>query len=185
MALALAATVIASVLYQGMVVQAVRDIQDDVRDMSIRELFRAVSKALGPLLWTVIIVVIGVFLGVLAFIIPGLVVLTRWAVAVPVVVVEDRTPFQAVGRSSQLVHGHGWQVFSVLIVTLLIQLVLAGVFGAIADGVIDSPVAYAVATLIGNTVTAPILALAVAVLYLALTRTPIERETPPPAQDTL
>ena len=85
-AISLAALIIAAVVYQGVVVQAVRDIQDGVRDLSIGGLFRSVSKVLTPLLWTAIIVCIGVFLGFLAFIIPGLVLLTWWAVAAPVVV---------------------------------------------------------------------------------------------------
>src|SRR5215212_8313504 len=98
-ALALAAGVIAAVGYQGLVVQAVRDIQDGVRDLSLGGLFHSISKVLGPLLWTALLVGIGVFIGFIAFIIPGLVLLTQWAVAAPVVVCEVRTPTQAIGRS--------------------------------------------------------------------------------------
>src|SRR3954470_10294458 len=122
-ALALAATIIAAVGYQGFVVQAVRDIQDGVRDLSLTGLFRSISKVLAPLLWTAILVGIGVFIGFLAFIIPGLVLLTQWAVAAPIVVCEVRTAPQALGRSRQLVHGHGWRVFSVLMVTFLLVLI--------------------------------------------------------------
>ena len=55
-ALALAASVIAAVCYQGIVVQAVRDIQDGVRDLSLGKLFSSVTKVLGPLLWTALLV---------------------------------------------------------------------------------------------------------------------------------
>jgi len=96
-ALSLAAAVIAGVWYQGLVVQAVRDIQDGVRDLSVGGLFRSVSPVLAPLLWTAILVGAGVFLGILAFIIPGLILLTQWAVAAPVVVIEKRTAVQAIG----------------------------------------------------------------------------------------
>ena len=118
-ALALAAGIIAAVAYQGLVVQAVRDIQDGVRDLSLGGLFRSVSKVLAPLLWTAILVGLGVFVGFLAVIVPGLVLLTWWAVAAPVVVCEVRTPTEAIRRSRALVRGHGWQVFSVLVVTFL------------------------------------------------------------------
>jgi hypothetical protein len=42
-ALALAGTIIAGVFLQGIVAQAVRDIQDGVRDLSLGGLFRSVS----------------------------------------------------------------------------------------------------------------------------------------------
>jgi hypothetical protein len=167
-ALALAATVIAAVGYQGLVVQAVRDIQDGKRDLTVRALYRSVGKVLAPLMWTAILVGIGVFLGLLAFIIPGLFLLTQWAVAVPVVVCELRTPPQAITRSRQLVQGHGWQVFSVLIVTFLLVLIASTALAAVANAVSNSDVAFAISNLIAGTLTAPIFALSSAVLYLEL-----------------
>jgi hypothetical protein len=167
-ALALAATVIAAVGYQGVVVQAVRDIQDGVRDLSMGQLYRSVSKVLAPLLWTAILVGVGVFLGLLLFIAPGLVLLTQWAVAAPVVVVEVRSAPEAIGRSRQLVHGHGWQVFGVLIVTFLLVLIADSALSAIANAISGSNVAFAIANLVAGTLTAPIFALSSAVLYLEL-----------------
>jgi hypothetical protein len=178
-ALALAASVIAAVGYQGLVVQAVRDIQDGVRDLSLGGLFRSVSKVLGPLLWTALLVGLGVFVGFLAFIVPGLILLTQWAVAAPVVVCELRTPVQAMGRSRQLVHGHGWQVFGVLVVTFLLVLVADLLFASVANAISGSDVAFALAQLLGSTVTAPIFALASAVLYLELLQ--LRGEQLPPA----
>jgi hypothetical protein len=178
-ALGLAFTIIAAVAYQGIVVQAVRDIQDDVRDLSLGKLFRSISRVLGPLLWTAILVGLGVFVGLLAFIIPGLVLLTQWAVAAPVVVVEDRTAPQSMGRSRQLVHGHGWQVFGVLIVTFVLVLVADTAFAAAANAISGSDASFAIANLIAGTITAPIFALASAVLYLELLK--LKGEPLPPA----
>jgi hypothetical protein len=167
-ALALAASIVAAVGYQGLVVQAVRDIQDGVRDLSLGGLFRSVSKVLAPLLWTAILVGIGVFLGLLVVIIPGLVLLTRWAVAAPVVVCEVRTAPQALGRSRELVRGHGWQVFGVLVVAFLLVVIADLTFAALANAISGSDVAFAIANLIAGTLTAPVFALASAVLYLEL-----------------
>lgn len=178
-ALALAATVVAAVGYQGLVVQAVRDIQDGMRDLSVGGLYRSVGRVLAPLLWTAILVGIGVFLGFLAFIIPGLVLLTQWAVAAPVVVCEERTAPQAIGRSRQLVQGHGWQVFGVLIVTFLLVVIAQTALAAVATSISGSAISYAVANLIGGTLTAPIFALASAVLYLELLQ--LKGEQLPPA----
>jgi hypothetical protein len=178
-ALALAATVIAAVGYQGLVVQAVRDIQDGKRDLTVAGLYRSVVKVLAPLLWTAIIVGVGVFLGFLAFIIPGVILLTQWAVAAPVVVCEVRSAPQALGRSRELVRGHGWQVFGVLIVTFLLVIVASTALQGLASGVSNSRVAYAIANLIAGTLTAPVFALASAVLYLELLQ--LKGEPLPPA----
>src|SRR5215212_12032446 len=178
-ALALAASVIAAVGYQGLVVQAVRDIQDGVRDLSLGKLFRSVSKVLAPLLWTALLVGLGVFAGFLAFIVPGVVLLTWWAVAAPVVVCEVRTPTEAVRRSRELVRGHGWRVFSVLVVTFLLVLIADLVLASVANALSGSDIALAIAQLLGATITAPIFALASAVLYLELLQ--LKGEQLPPA----
>jgi hypothetical protein len=178
-ALALAATIIAGVWYQGMVVQAVRDIQDDVRDMSIGELFRSVLPVLGPLLWTAILFGIGVFIGFLAFFIPGLVLFTQWAVAAPAVVIENRTAAQALGRSRELVRGHGWQVFGVVLVALLLVIIADTTLAGLASAISNTNVAYAIANLVAGVITAPVFALASAVLYLSLLK--LKGEALPPA----
>ena len=178
-ALSIAALIIAAVFYQGVVVQAVRDIQDGVRDLSLGGLFRSVSKVLGPLLWTAIIVGLGVFLGFIAFLIPGLVLLTWWAVAAPVVVVETRSPTESISRSRELVRGHGWQVFGVLLVTLLLVFIARIVFLTLAAAISDTDVSLAIGSLVGGALTAPAFALASAVLYLELLQ--LKGEQLPPA----
>jgi hypothetical protein len=79
-------------------------------------------------------------------------------------------------RSRQLVHGHGWRVFSVLIVTLLLVFVASTLLVSLAGG---DRVAIAIASLIARTLTAPIFALASAVLYLELLE--LKGEPLPPA----
>ncbi|HVI16753.1 MAG TPA: hypothetical protein VM712_00145, partial [Gaiellales bacterium] len=114
-----------------------------------------------------------------AFIIPGLVLLTQWAVAAPIVVCEVRTAPQALGRSRQLVHGHGWRVFSVLMVTFLLVLIVDLALASAANAVSGGKVALAIAQLVGGTLTAPVFALASAVLYLELLQ--LRGEQLPPA----
>src|SRR5215216_2364615 len=121
-----------------MVVEAVRDIQDQVRDLSIGGLFRSVSDVLAPLIWTALLVGLGVFCGLLFFIVPGLVFLTWWCVAAPAVVIERVGPLPAIRRSRELVRGHGWQVFGVLVATLAIVIVVSVFFSAIASALAGS-----------------------------------------------
>src|SRR5215212_6065489 len=59
----LAVSVIASFWFQGMVVEAVRDIQDGRRDMTLGELLRAPAPVLGTLIAAGLIAGIGVLIG--------------------------------------------------------------------------------------------------------------------------
>ena len=142
-------------------------------------LFHLVIPALAQLLWTAILVGLGVLLGFILFIIPGLIVGTMWAVAVPVVVCEVRTAPDAMRRSRELVQGNAWRVFSVLLVTVLILLTADTAFAAVANGISNSTIVFAVANLIATALTAPLLALAAAVVYLELLQ--IKDEPLPPA----
>jgi hypothetical protein len=67
----------------------------------------------------------------------------------------------------------------VLIVTGLILLIIWGFLSAVAQGISGSAAALAVASLVGAIITAPLVALAAAVLYLELRR--LHGEPPPPA----
>jgi hypothetical protein len=167
-ALALAANVIAVVAYQGVVVLAVEDMEDGRRDFTIGGLLRAVGPVLGPLMWTALLIGLGVFAGLLAFIVPGLVLATWWSVAAPVVVLEQPTPPRALGRSRRLVQGNGWGVFGVLVVVLLVALVVDAVCIGIAQAISGADVSLALGSLVGGVLTAPLFALTSAVLYLAL-----------------
>jgi hypothetical protein len=173
--LPLAASFICNVYFQGMVVQAVRDIQDSVRNLSLTGLLRSVGPAFAQLLWTAILLGICVTAGVVALLIPGLILGTMWSVAIPVVVCEDRTAPQALGRSARLVRGYGWAVFSVLIVMALILFLLLGLAGAVSG----SGAPAVVASLVANTLTAPLFAIAASVVYLELLQ--LKGEPLPPA----
>jgi len=167
-ALSLAAGIIAAVAYQGIVVLAVQDMEDGARDFTIGGLLRSVAPVLGPLMWTAILVGLGLFAGFLAFIIPGLFLWAQWAVAVPAVVLEECTPTRALGRSRELVHGNGWGVFGVLVVSLMLVLIIDFGCLSIAYGISQSDISVAIGNLLGGALSTPVLGLTSAVLYLAL-----------------
>src|SRR5690349_5940693 len=94
--LALIAVVVSLVLtnlYNGMVVQLVRDVQDGRRDSSLGELFSSVSPVLVPLIVVSILAGIGIGIGLILCIVPGLFLLTFWSVVAPVVVIEKSGVF--------------------------------------------------------------------------------------------
>lgn len=156
----------ASIFYQGMVVQLVRDVQDGRRDSSLGELFASVRPVALPLLVVAILFGIGVGIGFILLIIPGLFLLTIWAVVAPVVVVERPGILSAFGRSRELVRGHGWMVFGVIVLIIVLVLIVSAL-AALANEALGN-VAGAVVQWLAGTLTAPVAALAASVLYFAL-----------------
>jgi hypothetical protein len=111
---------------------------------------------------------IAIGIGLLLLIVPGLFLLTIWAVLAPVIVIERKDAMSSFGRSRELVRGHGWQVFGVILVLFLLQFLVTGVIQALANSVADSVVGYSLADLIVRLLVAPLSALAAAVLFFEL-----------------
>lgn len=166
--LANALSVVASLWFAGVVVKAVQDAYEDgVVDASVGELFRAVAPRLLTLFLVGLVAGIAIFVGFLLLIVPGLILITIWAVAAPVVVLEGKGVFEALGRSRELVRGNGWQVFGVLVALLAIVLVASIVIGSIG-AIGDSFVVLVIVSLLLFALLSPLQALAQAVLYFAL-----------------
>jgi len=159
---------IATYWFQGMVVEAARDILDGRRDHTIGSLVRSATPVIGPLVIAGILAGIGVGIGLLLLIVPGLFLLTIWAVIAPVIVIERKGALESFGRSRQLVRGSGWQVFGVIVVLFLLQFIVTAVIQALANSVSDSFAGYAIADLIVRLLVAPLAALAASVLFFEL-----------------
>ena len=159
---------IAGTLYQGIVVSLVRDVQDGQRDSSMGDLFNQAMPFVLPLIGAGILSGIGVGIGFILLIVPGLILLTIWAVIAPVIVIESSGVFAAFGRSRELVRDNGWPVFGVIIVAFLIAAIGGLIFGAIAAAIADGPLLRIVFSALASTITAPIGALVAAVLYYRL-----------------
>jgi hypothetical protein len=166
--LVIVVSTVAGTLYQGMVVGLVRDIQDGRRDSSVGELFGYAAPVLLPLIGAGLLSGLGIGVGLVLLVAPGLYLLTIWAVIAPAIVIERRPVFEAFGRSRQLVRGHGWPVFWVIVVAFLISFAGALVFGAIASSVSDGPLVRIVFSALASTITAPIGALVAGALYYRL-----------------
>lgn len=155
-------------LYQGMVVGLVRDVRDGRRDNSIGELVRSVVPVLMPLIGAGLLTAIGIVFGFVLLVVPGVYLLTIWAVTAPVIVVERRGVFEALGRSRQLVRGNGWPVLGTFLVAILIGLVVTLILTAVGKGISDDPILDVVFYALASTVTAPVEALVASVLYFRL-----------------
>jgi hypothetical protein len=158
----------ASYLYQGMVVEAARDILDGRRDQTIGGLFSAAGTVLEPLLVAGVLASIAIAIGLVLLIVPGLVLITIWAVIIPVVVVERTGALESFGRSRRLVKGNAWQVFGVLVVVVIGAFIVQILIAALIGGVSDSFAGFSLAVLLTTLLTIPLTALAASVIYFEL-----------------
>lgn len=171
-------------LYAGFVVKLVSDVRDGRRDQTIGDLFSSAAPAIVPLIVFAILSGIGIGIGLVLLIVPGLILLTLWSVGAPAIVVERVGAIEAFGRSWNLVRGEGWSVFATLIVVALIVIAIGIVLGIIATPIGDG--AILVASIISNIITAPIFAIAVSVIFFdlgggqAATTAPAAPAEPPP-----
>jgi hypothetical protein len=169
-----------SVLYQGMVVKLVQDVQDGRRDHSVGQLLRSVDPVFWPLVAVSILFGIGVAIGFVLLIVPGLILLVMWSVVAPVTVLERPGVFRAFGRSRVIVRGNGWSVFGVMVILFVIVFLVSIAVGVIASGL--GGFGHAVVQWAVNSAIAPVTALSASVLYFSLTQTPGPAPTyaPPP-----
>ena len=171
--LALVAVVIGMTWLQGAFVYAVQDARDGSFDSSMGEVFSRVSPSIAPLIGASLLAGLGIAVGLLLFVIPGLVLLTIWAVIAPVIVVEKRRAVESFGRSRELVRGHGWTVFGIVVITGL----LSGVGSALQQAAFSFLPRF-LEIVIGNTiaqaVVAPFSAIAIAITYFRLRDEPAD-----------
>jgi hypothetical protein len=164
-------TVVAAFLLQATLVKAVQDVRDGRADLSISE---TVSAAL-PSIWSValasIVAGVAIAIGLSLFIVPGLFLITIWAVLVPVIVIERSGVFASFGRSQKLVRGHGWHVFATLVLVFLIMIAVDIVLGLIF-AFLPHFLRGGLSSIISGTLISPYLALVVTLVYYRLSGAP-------------
>lgn len=156
----------ASALYTGFVVKLVQDVRDGKRDFSTTELISSASPAIGPLIVNGFLRGVAIAIGLVLLIVPGLILLTIWAVCSPAIVVEGSSTMDAFGRSRDLVRGQGWPVFGAILVAFLISFAITAI--AISIGASLSTGALIALTIFVSTVVAPISAIVSSVLFFDL-----------------
>jgi hypothetical protein len=157
----------AAFLLQAALVKAVQDVRDGRADLSFGETVSAAT----PYIWAVagasILAGIAITIGLILLIVPGLFLITIWAVIVPVIVIERSGALASFGRSHQLVRGHGWHVFGTLVLVFLILIVVDILLGLAFSAL---PVLWrtGLSTVVSGTLIAPFLALVVTLIYYRL-----------------
>jgi hypothetical protein len=154
-------------LVEGFLAEDLREHYAGRPSLGIRELVRRIRPFFLILVGSTLVYSVGVAIGLWLLVVPGLFVLTRWSVIVPVIVLERRGVREAFRRCWQLVKGHSWKIFFVLSII--------SVASAIVEAFFDNlffwlPEFYAhwIGTALVSTVTAPFAAHALSVIYYRL-----------------
>ena len=165
--LALVTVVIGMTWLQGAFVYAVQDARDGSFDSSMSQVFSRVSSSIAPLIGASLLAGLGIAIGILLLVVPGLVLLTIWAVIAPVIVIERRRAVESFGRSRELVRGHGWTVFGIVVITGLLSGVASTLLQA-AFSFLPRFLEIVIGGTIAQAVVAPFSAIAIAITYFRL-----------------
>ncbi len=102
------------------------------RTVSIGESFRVGISRFLPIIGVIILVGLGIAFGMLLLIVPGVILMLMWYVALPACVVERIGPIESLGRSAALTKGHRWKIFGLILLIGIGGAVIGGVIGAVA-----------------------------------------------------
>ncbi len=166
---------------QGALTEAVSDVRDGRADSSIGELYSRTQPRLPALIVAGLLASIGIGIGIILLIVPGLYLLTRWALITPAVVLEKKSAGEAFTRSSELTAGNRWKVLGVVVVTMLIYLVGTAIVGGILRAILPDFLGVWLGNLAVHSLTTPFLALAWTVMYFRLAQPSAEAAMPAPA----
>jgi hypothetical protein len=165
--LGLVISIVGAFWVQGALTQAVDDIRDGRADMTIGDTFTRVQPRLGAIIVAGLLAGLGIALGLVLFIVPGLILLTWWAVLIPVVVLEERSAGESFSRSRELVRGFGWNVFGVIVLTFLVLIGVSIVLSIVLSPLADWLQGF-ISNVVSGTLTTPFVALVWTLLYFRL-----------------
>ncbi len=117
---------VGGLILQGMVVHTVVA-RLNGRLVKFGDSFSAGARFMLPLLGLGIVQTLGVILGCILLLAPGLILATMWAVSAPSMVVEERGVFESLQRSRDLTRGHRWSIFGLLVVYTILSMIVGGV----------------------------------------------------------
>ena len=100
--------------------KAVQDVRDGRVDLDLRATVSAALPFVGSVAVASILASIGIAIGFILIIVPGLILLTFWSLIVPEIVIGGAGALESFGRSWRTVRGYAWNVFGTFILVFLI-----------------------------------------------------------------
>lgn len=159
------APTILGILVQAFILLAAADVLQG-QAIRVGNYVNRILTMIVPLLVVSILVYLGVVVGVMLLIVPGLWLAAYWSVFLPALLVEERG-FGAMGRSAQLTEGYRWPIVGAGILILLVVYVLSIVSGLVAGyGMMADPSTMAQFSIVGTILTSLVAAVSYGVMAL-------------------
>lgn len=125
------AYILFSVLLQSILVHACfKDFAGET--VSLQASAKTALKFLFPVLGMMILYVLSIMIGLMLFIIPGIILLLGWYIAIPVLLVEKCGVTEALGRSWSLCKGYKRWILLIVVILWVISMVLTIVLTLLA-----------------------------------------------------
>ena len=149
-------------------VRAVQDVRDGRVDLDLGETISSVLPFLLPVAVAGFLAEIGIAIGLVLIIVPGLILFTFWSLIVPSIVLGGEGIFGSFGRSWRTVRRYAWPVFGTYLLVFLIWIAFRFVLGIILFAL---PLAWRefIASVVSGTLVTPFVALVVTLIYYRLT----------------
>jgi hypothetical protein len=122
--------IIIAALVQGALTRAVVTANEG-RRATFGESVATGLRVILPLIGLSIVTGIGVMIGFILLIVPGIVLLLMWAVAVPALVVERIGILDALRRSAELTKDSRWKILGLFLVLLIAYWVVSAILGTV------------------------------------------------------
>lgn len=123
--------ILLAMITQGALVRATVAFSEG-RKSSLGESAMAGLRVALPLFLLGVLSAVGIALGLVLLIVPGVVLYVVWSVAAPALVEERLGPFEALGRSRHLTKGARWTVFGLTLVILVAYSMFSALVAALS-----------------------------------------------------
>jgi hypothetical protein len=145
---------VVSALVQGAITRATVTAIEG-RRATFGESLSTALRVLLPLIGLSILLAIGIMIGFVLLIVPGIILLLMWAVAVPSLVVERGGVFAAFARSAELTRGAKWRILGLFLLLAVAYWLLSLVARIVGLGLYSPTAAsngFTIANIIGGIV---------------------------------
>jgi hypothetical protein len=116
----------------AILVLAMQDLHGQPTDT--RVMFQVAARKFWPVVGLVLLIALGVALGLMLVIVPGVILALAWSAAQPALVLEDRGVFDSFKRSLDLTRRKRWSIFLLYFLVVLVAIVVEVLVFALSGG---------------------------------------------------
>lgn len=127
-------TGLGTVLVQGATAKTLADVYQGA-EPTWQDSIRFGFRRFFPILGATILVYTAASIGLLFYLAPGIWLFTSWSVTIPALVVENKGPVQAMGRSFELVRRRFWPVLGAVALTYLVYFAFGQIISLITSAI--------------------------------------------------